>query len=130
MRPFQTFVQLLSFNRESRNWSGFQSAQTNGLTGLLTITEVTGLDSLKGLVDLCDQFSFPIPSPELKRPIRFGRGPISNIGFRHVVLLQILQGFTRFPEKFVFPTQQLITEILRHKRVHKTLVISRTIVVR
>lgn len=90
---------------EGRDRPRLQSGKADRFSGFLAISVSAVLDPPERLIDLRDQLSRPIPSPQLERTVRFKRCTIGNIGLLKSTFLQVLKRFRRFTKEISPPAQ-------------------------
>ena len=71
---------LLGFQTQIGGWTGQQPANTNGFTGLVAVTVITGIDPLNGLLDFLQQLAFTVAGPQLQGMLFFEGRTVCGIG--------------------------------------------------
>ncbi len=90
---FFDFVQRLAIDTLGRGGTRFQAPQTDLDAAGVAVAIVFLVEPLDGLVDLLDQFAFPIASSEFDAELLFLRGTIGWIGEVGGLVLHVVDGW-------------------------------------
>src|SRR5688500_13104016 len=77
---FAALVALLGFQRQGRDWAGFQAPQTDRLPCLLAVPVAAVLDASERRIDLGDQLALTVAGAKLQRTVRFRGRPVCDVG--------------------------------------------------
>src|SRR5262249_19101372 len=118
LAALMTFLRL---DRQRRDRTGLETAQRDGLAGLLAIAVGAVVDPRERGLDLGDQLALAIARPQLDRTIGLRGGPVCEVGMILVLGLEMRQRLLGLLEDVLLPRQQLLAKVVALAFVHERL---------
>ena len=125
------FAPLMAFLRlDGQGGDGpcIQPLERDGLAGLFAKAIRAVFDPAQRRIDLGDQLALAVTGAKFQLAFGLGRGAVGQVGMRHGLGLQILDGLAAFLEDLFFPAIELAAEIFPLPLIHERLGFRRPVV--